>query len=212
MDQKLTICTLSGKSTVLLSLLNLLDYTGTITIDGREIRSLPPDALRARITTITQSGIQLRGSVRYNLDPFEVSCRPPLYTMTDAMQEDALRCVGLWELIETRGGLDADMKETKLSHGQKQLFQFARAILHKQATGSKVMLMDEGTASLDEDTEKRITVLMKEEFKYCTKVVISHRPETLQSADMIMTLKDGKATVVDRASAAAELESASGSD
>ncbi|KAJ3494104.1 hypothetical protein NLG97_g4290 [Lecanicillium saksenae] len=47
----------SGKSTVLLSILNLLEYTGTINIDGREIRSLPPDELRARITTITQSAV-----------------------------------------------------------------------------------------------------------------------------------------------------------
>ncbi|KAJ6784523.1 hypothetical protein PWT90_06058 [Aphanocladium album] len=202
----------SGKSTVLLSILNLLEYTGTINIDGREIRSLPPDELRARITTITQSGIQLRGTVRYNLDPFEVECRPATYTMTDSMQEDALRRVGLWDLVSARGSLDSEMKGMKLSHGQKQLFQFARAILHRQATGSRVMLMDEGTASLDEDTEQRIHTLLEEEFSGCTKVIISHRPSTLQNADAIMTLKDGKATVVNHVSNTTILEATAESD
>ncbi|XWW94212.1 hypothetical protein V2A60_002155 [Cordyceps javanica] len=205
----------SGKSTVLLSILNLLEYTGTIAIDGREIRTLPPDELRARITTVTQSGVQLRGSVRYNLSPFEPARhhhQQDAATSRDAADNDghnddddddddgaradALRRVGLWEAVPGGGDLGADMKDMKLSHGQRQLFQLARAILHRRATGSRVLLMDEGTASLDEDTEARVGRVLADEFAGCTKIVISHRAATLRAADAIMTLKDGRATVV----------------
>lgn len=176
-------------------MLNLLEYSGSIYIDNCEIRSVPAEELRARITTITQHGIHLRGSVSFNLDPFDASCRPPGYTMTPFMQETVLRRVGLWDIICSRGDLTTSMKDMKLSHGQKQLLQIARAILHKKATDSKLLLMDEGTASLDEGTEWRINRLLDEEFCSCTKIVISHRTSTLEGADAVMTLKDGQATV-----------------
>lgn len=179
----------------MLTILNLLRYTGRITIDHLEIRDLKSTDLRSRITTITQSGLHLRGSVRFNLNPFDPAHRPPNYLMTDAMQEFALRRVGLWDLIFTRGDLDTTMKDMRFSHGQKQLFQMARAILHRQATNSRIVLMDEATSSLDEDTEGRINTLLREEFDGCTKIIISHRQAVLDAAHAVMTLSDGRATV-----------------
>ncbi|OAA60085.1 ABC transporter, transmembrane domain, type 1 [Cordyceps fumosorosea ARSEF 2679] len=149
-----------GKTTVLLSILNLLQYKGTISIDNREIRTIHPDFLRSRITTITQGGIHLRGSIKFNLDPFGFEQRPPTCIVTDEACQDVLRRVGLWDIVSRRGNLSSLMKEMNFSQGQRQLFQIARAILHHEATGSRIVLMDEVTSSLDEDTEAQMIIRM----------------------------------------------------
>ncbi|TQW12261.1 poly(A)-binding protein-dependent poly(A) ribonuclease [Cordyceps javanica] len=162
----------SGKTTVLLSILNLVQYKGTISIDDREIRTVPPDLLRARITTITQGGIHLRGSVKFNLDPFDPAQRPPTCIVTNEMCQSALDRVGLWDIISRRGDLSSRMKGVSLSHGQRQLFQLARAILHHEITGSKIILMDEVTSSLDEDTEARMAAVIENKETLCRNVLI----------------------------------------
>ncbi|OAR02083.1 hypothetical protein LLEC1_05009 [Akanthomyces lecanii] len=186
----------SGKSTVLLSILSLLEYKGTISIDDREIRTIPPDLLRSRITTISQGGIHLRGSVKFNLDPFDPALRPSTSIVTTTMYQDALRRVGLWDVISGRGNLTSRMKDMNLSHGQRQLFQVARAILHHQITRSKIVLMDEATSSLDEDTETRMIAVIDNAFRGCTRVIISHRYLTLDSSDAVMVLNQGRAHVI----------------
>ncbi|XWW94174.1 hypothetical protein V2A60_002116 [Cordyceps javanica] len=178
----------SGKTTVLLSILNLVQYKGTISIDDREIRTVPPDLLRARITTITQGGIHLRGSVKFNLDPFDPAQRPPTCIVTNEMCQSALDRVGLWDIISRRGDLSSRMKDVSLSHGQRQLFQLARAILHHEITGSKIILMDEVTSSLDEDTEARMAAVIGRAFGGCAKVIVSHRYATLDKSDAIMVM------------------------
>ncbi len=182
---------------MLLSVLNLLEYKGEINIDDREIRTIPPDILRSRITTVTQSGIYLRGTVKFNLDPLGPALRPSGCTLTEEMREDALRRVGLWQIIKDRGGLAESMKDMGFSLGQRQLFQLARAILHHEVTRSKVVLMDEVTAGLDEGTEERIAVILDGAFRGCARVVISHRMPILDSADAIMVMNQGRAQVVE---------------
>lgn len=191
----LTICS-SGKTTALLSVLNLISYKGTICIDNREIRTVCPDFLRSQITTITQGGIYLLGSVKFNLDPFDASLRPSTCIVTDAMCEAMLHRVGLWGIISARGGLTARMKDMRLSGGQRQLFQFARAMLHHQTMRTKIVLMDEATSSLDEETEARIISIISTAFAGCTKLVISHRATALNSTDSIIRLNAGRAQLV----------------
>ncbi|XWW92914.1 hypothetical protein V2A60_000841 [Cordyceps javanica] len=186
----------SGKTTILLSILNLLNYKGSICIDNREIRTVCPDLLRAHITTITQGGIHLLGSVRFNLDPFDPSLRPSTCVVTDAMCEAMLRRVGLWDLVRARGGLTARMRDVRFSEGQRQLFQFARAMLHHQTMGTKIVLMDEATSSLDEETEARIIAILGTAFSGCTKVIISHREAALRGSDSIIRLNAGRAQLV----------------
>lgn len=181
---------------MLLSILSLLKYKGTISIDDREIGTIPPDLLRSRITTITQGGIHLRGSVKFNLDPFDPTQRPSTTIVTNTMYQDALHRVGLWGIISGRGGLTSRMKDMNLSHGQRQLFQLARAILHHQITRSKIVLMDEPTSSLDEDTETQMTAVIDNAFIGCTRVVISHRYLTLDNSDAVMVLNQGRAHVI----------------
>lgn len=188
----------SGKSSLLLTLLHLIEYSGSISIDGRDIKTVPRSLLRQRITTITQAGLELKGSVRLNLDPSKYISRPPRSDLPAPTDDDlisALERVGLWHLVEEAGGLDADMTKLKLSHGQRQLFQLARAIFHHGAAQSRVVLIDEGTASMDEETEARVKRLMEEVFAGCTKIFISHRPTLLSEAQVILRLDAGKAQV-----------------
>ncbi|KAM3534221.1 hypothetical protein MY4038_002461 [Beauveria bassiana] len=184
----------SGKTSVLLALLHLLEYTGSIHIDGRELRTIPRNLLRNRITTITQSGVEFGTSVRFNMDPLEFSSRPGNFPTDDTLA-GILRRVGLWDHVLRHGGLGAEMRAMKFSVGQKQLFQLARAMLHRQITRSKLVLIDEGTASMDEDTEGRMFHLMREAFAGCTKIIISHREAVLADADLVLSLSDGRGEV-----------------
>ncbi|XWW93720.1 hypothetical protein V2A60_001656 [Cordyceps javanica] len=182
----------SGKTSVLLALLRLVKYTGCISIDGRKIENVPLDILRTRITTITQSGISLKGSVKFNLAPFDPGCFPPNYTLTQEMQSDVLRRVGLLDLVIDRGGLDAEFSDMRLSEGQKQLFQLARAILHKRIMNSPILLIDEGTSSVDEETQSQMKRLIDEDFASCTKLIITHRWSILNKSDAVLRLQSGK--------------------
>lgn len=180
---------------MLLALLRLVEYSGSISIDGRDIKSVPRNILRTRITTITQSGLELRGSVRFNLNPFHDDCLPPNYILTDDMQFRVLERVGLLTHINSCGGLNVDFMDMNFSEGQKQLFQLARAVLHKQIMNSCILLMDEGTSSVDEDTEKRMCIIIREFFASSTKIIISHRWNTLDDCDAVLNLQHGKGEV-----------------
>ncbi|KAJ6790214.1 hypothetical protein PWT90_10262 [Aphanocladium album] len=182
-------------------------YSGRITLDGVDITTVSRDRLRRSITTITQAGLELNGSVRFNLDPFKFGAhdpgalpghgpysRPPSYP-TDNDLTESLREVGLLDLVTEAGGLDATMTDLKLSHGQRQLFQLARALVHHGTTGSRVLLMDEGTASMDGETEARVKRVMAGAFAGCTRIIISHRPALLAEADLMVHLDHGKAEI-----------------
>lgn len=188
----------SGKSSLLLAMLNLLEHSGAVTIDGLDTKKVPRQMLRSRITTITQSGIELPGSVRFNLNPFGNTIRPNQSEVTDDMMIDILRRIGsgLWESIGARGGLDAEVGKLQLSQGQMQLIQLARAVLHKRSVGTKIVLIDEGSASLDEGTERRVQTIMEEEFHDCTVLTVSHRPTALQNVDFCIRLVEGRAEVL----------------
>ncbi|OAQ98802.1 hypothetical protein LLEC1_03870 [Akanthomyces lecanii] len=179
----------SGKSTLLLALLHLIGYSGTIHIDNREVKTVPRELLRMRITTITQGGLELNGSVRLNLDPFKFSSRARnIQFPSDDGLADIFRQVGLWSQIDEAGGLDASMAKLKLSRGQKQLFQIARAILHKRMAESKILLIDEGTSSMDSNTEEAMAQLIATAFADCTKVFVGHRRALLANANVVLHL------------------------
>ncbi|KAJ6783517.1 hypothetical protein PWT90_02048 [Aphanocladium album] len=182
----------SGKTSLLLALLNLIQYSGSISIDDRELNIIPREALRSRITVIPQSAVQFKGTIRYNLNPFDPSTFRPDFKVTDGLLLGILSKVGLRNLIELRGGLDADMGKMGLSEGQKQLMQLARAVLHHQSVGSKIILVDEGSSSMDELTEARMQEVMAEVFGRCTILAISHREAAATMADYIARVAEGE--------------------
>lgn len=179
----------SGKSSFLLAILNLLDYTGTISIDGRDVRTIPQDYLRNRITTITQDGVELSGSVRINVDPFDDP--DSTHRLSDETLEEMLTTVGLWKSIKSRGGLDASFSSIGLSHGEKQLLCLARAILHKQCLSTRIVLADEVSSKVDDETATKIREIMANAFSTCTVITVAHRLETVEDSDLILELDGG---------------------
>src|SRR2546429_3998284 len=94
---------------------------GSIMVDGVSILTIPRREIRSRIIGVPQDSYLLNGTVRLNADPTK--------SVSDGEIIDALRSVQLWEIVSEKGGLDEDIEKIFLSHGQKQLFCLARAML-----------------------------------------------------------------------------------
>lgn len=188
---------------MLLTLLGFLDYSGTIEIDGTDVSHLPKPLLRSRITTISQDAVQLQGSVRENLLPYEGQANDGKLDDTAVLR--TLVRVGLSEAISSKGGIDASLSDMSLSEGQMQFLCLARAILHNLWTGGKLVLMDEPTSNMDYETDARIQSLVREVFTGCTLIMISHRPDAIADVDVHLDVTAGKVTR--RADAAVPAES-----
>lgn len=185
--QKFTLCgrTGSGKSSLMSTLLRILPVAeGSISIDSIPIDKVPLSTLRRRLITIPQDPVLLPGTVRLNLDPF--------HYQQDSEIIAALKKVGLWTLIEDRGGLDAEKENVTLSKGQQQLFAVARALVQRQAQSSAVVLLDEAMSSVDSNTERVMDTVLRDEFSMCTVICIAHRTETILGADVVAVLENGR--------------------
>ena len=182
----------SGKSSLILALLRLLDpNSGSITVDDHDLSTLPRQTIRSRLNVISQDPFFLHGSVRLNLDPYINHSGPT----GDAALKSVLEDVGLWNAISTADqgglGLDAEFKEDMLSHGQRQLFCLARAILRKDQ--GRILILDEATASLDLDTDANIQGIIESKFKEHTVVAVAHRLEgVVRGYDRVIVLDEGK--------------------
>lgn len=110
--------------------------SGSIIIDGVDLSTVPREVVRERLIAVSQDLFFLPGSVRQNIDPYD--------TATPEDIEVIMRRIGLWDTIVDKGGLAAKFNEDMLSHGQRQLFSLARAILRKKA--GSVVLFDEATS------------------------------------------------------------------
>lgn len=117
-------------------LFRLVDlHSGRVTVDELDISTLPREQVRARLVGVPQDAFLIDGSsLRFNADPAG--------RLADAAIEDSLRAVELWDTIAENGGLGVPIQELHLSHGQKQLFCIARAILRP----SPIVILDEATS------------------------------------------------------------------
>ncbi|KXH47176.1 hypothetical protein CSIM01_06458 [Colletotrichum simmondsii] len=186
----------SGKSSLLLALLRLLPLSsGTISIDGVPLDTLPLLPLRSALVAITQDQFVLPGTVRQNLDPLGiVSDADADAADAENVLVSALTRVGLWATIRENGGLEAPFAEEALSHGQRQLFFLARAVLRKDA--GRVLLLDEATSSVDAHTERMVKDLIRDEFKHHTIIAIAHRLDTVVDFDRVVVLDKGRVVEV----------------
>lgn len=186
--QRVFICgrTGSGKSTLISILLRLMKVdAGHVRVDGVDIATLSPEAVRQSVTVIPQSPFFLPGSVRLNL---AAATSGTADTTTDEAMMSALAKVGLWELVSARGGLQAPMSAVALSLGQQQLFALATAMLRR----SKVVVMDELTSGVDEETEAKMYALMQDEFGDCTVIGVAHRLKVVADGDLVVVLSGGQ--------------------
>jgi len=181
----------SGKSSLITTLFRMLELTAEsyITIDGIDITTLPRRLVRSRLNAIPQEPFFIRGSVRTNADPYQLH--------TDTAIISAIQKVQLWPIVRSRGGLDADLDQEFFSHGQRQLFCLARAILRK----SKVVVLDEVTSSVDGKTDDLMQSVIREEFADATIIAVAHRLDTIMDFDRIALLGGGELKELDTPSA-----------
>ncbi|TQV93467.1 hypothetical protein V2A60_010128 [Cordyceps javanica] len=179
----------SGKSSLLLALLRFLDYSGTIRIDGRDVRSIPPEVLRSRIVTVSQDDVELSASIRVNLNPYELGNAGD--RISDDVMIDYLTRVKLWPLIQAHGGLNVQLRDLEFSKGQKQLLCIARAMLRRQHTSASLVLVDEATSNVDEETDEEIQAEIAAAFADCTVLTVTHRMSAVDHADVIVEMDNG---------------------
>ena len=181
----------SGKSSLTLSLFRVIEaFEGKIDIDGENIRDIPLKKLRRSLSIVPQEPFLLEGTLKTNLDPLN------LYS--DSELEEVLKVVKLYEMLEqdkanqntVLNGLDTKIKEYgyNLSFGCRQLLCFARAILRK----SKIIILDEATSSVDQNTEDIITNAVDVMFKDSTVITIAHRINTVKTCDKVIVMDEGQ--------------------
>jgi HlyB family type I secretion system ABC transporter len=175
----------SGKSTVtrLLQGINR-EYTGSIKIDGTDMREINLRHLRKNFGMVLQDNFLFRGSVRDNI----LSGRPGL-SFEDAVR--AARLAGAEEFIERMpNGYDTFIQEgsPNLSGGQKQRLAIARALV----SDPKVLILDEATSALDPESEALVNANIQRIAKGRTMVIVSHRLSSLLDCDLIMVLDRGR--------------------
>jgi ATP-binding cassette subfamily B protein len=175
----------SGKSSIMNLLLGFYDATsGTITVDGTDIRTLSKRELRKDMAVVLQDPFLFAGDIRFN-----VSLYTPGIDTGDV--ERALAAVGADVFVDRLPrGIHEPVVErgSTLSAGQRQLITFARALAHDPA----ILILDEATASIDSETESLIQHALQVVSRGRTTFVIAHRLSTIRDADQILVLHRGE--------------------
>ncbi|KAL4218281.1 Multidrug resistance-associated protein 1 [Mactra antiquata] len=174
----------AGKSSLTLGLFRLVEPAdGKIVIDKHDISDLGVFDLRSNLIILPQDPTLFCGTLRSNLDPFNVCTDEEIY--------EALKHAHLKSFIDTlpdKLKYDCGEGGKNLSVGQRQLICLARALLRK----SHVLVLDEATAAVDMETDTLIQGTIKNEFKHCTVLTIAHRLNTIIDYDRILVLDHGK--------------------
>ena len=174
----------SGKSTLARLMYRFYDISGgAIRIDGRDIRDLHQDSVRAAIGIVPQDTVLFNDSIRYNI-------RYGRPEATDAEVEDAARAAHIHRFIESLpDGYDTPVGERglKLSGGEKQRVAIARALLKNPA----ILIFDEATSALDSASEKAIQAELDRIAIGRTTLIIAHRLSTVMDAHQILVMDAG---------------------
>jgi len=175
----------SGKSTIANLVTRFYDVnTGSIIIDGIDIKDMTQNSLRGLLGLVTQDSILFNDTIRENL-------RIGKENATDQEIIAALKIANAWEFVkELPKTIDTNIGDSgnKLSGGQKQRLSIARAVLKNPP----IMILDEATSALDTESERLVQNALENMMKNRTSIVIAHRLSTIQNADTIVVLNKGR--------------------
>jgi ABC-type multidrug transport system fused ATPase/permease subunit len=162
----------------------LYDVTGgRILIDDVDVREFDPRALRRLTTAVPQETFLFQGSIRENL-AFGVA------GAADATLLAACRACCADDVVVRHGGLEGTVSERgqNLSLGERQLLALTRALV----ANPPIVLLDEATASVDRETERRLQVAQEELLAGRTAVIVAHRLSTIEKCDRIILMHEGR--------------------
>ena len=179
----------AGKSSLTLAMFRLIEATnGIIVIDDINISKIGLHELRSKITIIPQDPVLFSGTIRTNLDPFNVYSSEKIWqALEHAHLKDFVTSLesGL-EYVVSEGG-------DNLSVGQRQLMCLARALLRR----TKLLILDEATAAVDPETDALIQNTIRQEFAHSTVLTIAHRLHTIMDSNRVLVLDNGKVAEFD---------------
>ncbi|KAL3282144.1 hypothetical protein HHI36_005339 [Cryptolaemus montrouzieri] len=167
----------AGKSSIILTLFKMYDFSGDILIDNVNIKTLTLECLRTNLAIIPQEPVIFSGTVRTNIDPKQM-----------ISDEEVWKLLEVINLKSAFNSLDENIAEKNLSVGQKQLICLARALIKK----SKIVVLDEATANMDEEMDLFIQNKIRDLFQFCTIIVVAHRLHTVRNCDRIIVMDKGK--------------------
>jgi ATP-binding cassette subfamily B protein len=174
----------AGKTTMVALLSRFFDVTeGSLTIDGRDVRSVKRTSLARQMGTVLQEPFQFSATIRDNIR----------YNHPEATDEDiyrASKAVGIHDyIVSLPEGYETMMEERggNMSLGQRQLVSFARALV----ADPRIIILDEATANVDTQTEQLIQEAIGTLLAGRTAVVIAHRLSTIRNADNILVMDHG---------------------
>ncbi len=176
----------AGKTTLIKLLLRFYDVdSGSLKLDGKDVRDWNLHALRRNVVSIQQDDFLFSRSVTENiaLAPYEPGMEAALRHAAE--QSNALKLIerlpnGFQEVLEERG--------KNLSAGEKQLLLFARAIYHDPA----ILVLDEATSAIDPVTENLVQEAMHKLMEGRTVLIVAHRLSTIQQVDRILVMEHGR--------------------
>jgi ATP-binding cassette subfamily B multidrug efflux pump len=175
----------AGKTTLVNLIMRFYELDGgSITLDGRDIASMPRDELRSNLGMVLQDTWLFGGTIRDNI----------AYGRPDATEEEILEaaraCYVDRFVHSLPDGYDTLINEEgdNISAGQKQLLTIARAFLADRS----ILILDEATSSVDTRTEVQVQVAMNRLRANRTSFVIAHRLSTIRGADVILVMEDGR--------------------
>lgn len=175
----------SGKTSVVNLIPRLYDATrGTVLVDGQDVKTYDPDTLRSKVGIVPQKAVLFKGTIRENLLWGNENA-------TEEQLEKALEISQAKEFVDTKEGrLDFMIAQggKNLSGGQKQRMTIARAVVREP----EILILDDSASALDFATDAKLRHAIRKMGNDMTVIIVSQRSSSIQYADQIIVLDDGK--------------------